>query len=710
MIRRLLLAVLIAALIGAFFIFDLQKYFSLDFLKTQQQLIDGYYQAHPARTLIIYFLVYVFASALALPAALWLTLAGGAIFGLWTGVVVVSFASSLGALLSFLVSRFLLRDWVQDRFGQKLKMINEGVKKEGGFYLLTMRLVPVFPFWVVNVAMGLTPIKALPYYLVSQLGMFPATVIYVNAGRELAKLTSSGDILSPTLFFSLSLLGIFPLVAKRSIDAIKARRVLRRYDRPRQFDRDIVVIGGGSAGLVSAYLAATLRAKVTLIEEQKMGGDCLNTGCVPSKTLLRTARLIHEIRHAERFGLDQATEKHTLANVMQKVRESITAIEPHDSVERYTKLGVDVRLGKGYILSPYEVRIKDETLTTRNIVVATGASPCVPKIEGLAPEHFSTSDTVWNLQQFPRKLVVMGGGPVGCELAQAFARLGSEVTIVEMLPRLLHHEDPDISERVYSSFVQEGIHVRLGQRAVAVKTDSGETRLHCASSEGDTEFLFDHLLIATGRIPHTREYGLNELGIRLTESGSIEVNDFLQTNYPNIFACGDVAGPYHFTHTASHQAWYATVNALFGSVKKFRVDYSVIPRATFTDPEVARVGLNELEAKGNGINYEVTTFDLNDLDRAIVDSTNTGVVKVLTVPGKDRILGATIVGSHASEWIVEFVSAMRHRSGLNKILQTVHIYPTFAEANKYAAGVWKRRHAPDFALRLLERYHGWRRR
>jgi len=558
--------------------------------------------------------------------------------------------------------------------------------------------------------MGLTPMRALPYYLVSQIGMLPATVIYVNAGTELARLNTSGDILSPALFASLTLLGVFPLLAKRLLETIKARRALRRYPKPHRFDRDIVVIGGGSAGLVSAYLAASLRAKVTLVEQNKMGGDCLNTGCVPSKALLRSTRLLHEIKNARQFGLNDATADHDLATIMQRVKETITAIEPHDSTERYAALGVDVRLGKAHVVSPYKVRINGgETLVTRNIVLATGARPCIPPIPGLEEKHCVTSDTIWDLRELPRRLVVMGGGPVGCELAQAFARLGSEVTIVEMLPHLLQHEDADIAERIYSQFVQEGIHVRLGHRAVAVKEDKQALKLYCETDGRETAFEFDVLLIATGRVPSTRGYGLEEIGVRLTDAGTVEVNEYLQTNFPNVFACGDLAGPYHFTHTASHQAWYATVNALFGSFKRFRVDYSTIPWAVFTDPEVARVGLNEQDAKAQSIDYEVTTYSLSDLDRAIIDGAARGIVKVLTVPGKDRILGATIVGAHASEWIVEFITAMRSRIGLNKILQTVHIYPTFAEANKYAAGTWKRNHTPQTLLKLLERYHRWRR-
>ncbi len=710
MIRRLLLVFLIVIAIAAFFAFDLGQYFTLESLRSQQQAIDDYYRAHPVSTLAFYFLIYVLSAALALPVAVWLTLAGGAVFGLWTGVLVISFASSIGALCSFLVSRFLLRDWVQRRFSGKLRAINRGIEKDGGFYLFTLRLVPIFPFWVINVTMGLTPMRALPFYLISQLGMFPATVIYVNAGTELAKLTSTGNILSPTLVLSLTLLGLFPLIAKKTLDMLKAKRVLRGHTKPKRFDRDMVVIGAGSAGLVCAYLAAALRAKVTLIEKNKMGGDCLNTGCVPSKTLLRTSHLLHEIHNAKRYGIKNASAEFDFADIMQRVQQSITAIEPHDSVERYTALGVDVRIGDAHIVSPYHIRIDGgETLSTRNIVVATGARPFVPALSGLDSVSYSTSDTIWDLRDLPQRLVVLGGGPIGCELAQGFARLGSDVTIVEQLPQLLQHEDQDIAERVYSHLTNEGIHVHLQHRATAVEQTNSGPRLICECDGVNAAIPFDHLLIALGRKAYVTGYGLEELDVQLIGSGTLEVNDYLQTSYPNIYACGDVVGQYHFTHTASHQAWYATINALFGRFKKFRADYSVIPWATFTDPEVARVGLNEHDAKQQKIPYEVTTFNLDELDRAIVDSAAHGIIKVLTVPGKDRILGVTIVGNRASEWIVEFVSAMKHRIGLNKVLGTIHIYPTFAEANKYVAGAWKRAHAPQFALSLLEKLHRWQR-
>jgi len=697
-------AVLLA--FAAFFALGGHRYLSFDNIKAQQAAVQSWYQAHPGQTAAGFFAVYVAATALSLPgAATLLTLAGGATFGLLWGTLLVSFASSIGATLAFLASRFVLRDWVQARFGRQLQGIDQGVAREGAFYLFSLRLIPAVPFFVINLAMGLTAIRARTFYWVSQLGMLAGTLVYVNAGTQLAALESPGGILSPKLIGAFLLLGFFPLIAKRLLDAWQARKVYARWRRPAKFDRNLVVIGAGSAGLVSAYIAAAVRAKVTLVEKHRMGGDCLNTGCVPSKALIKTARVLSQIKNSSKYGIRSATAEFDFADVMERVQRVIKAIEPHDSAERYRSLGVEVLQGEAKITSPWTVEIDGRPLTTRAIVIAAGARPFVPPIPGIEGIEVLTSDTLWDLRKLPRRLLVLGGGPIGCELAQAFARFGSRVTQVEMLPRLLPREDPEVSEMVRKRFVEEGIDVRLGHRALRIE---GKSML-CEHDGREARIEFDELLCAVGRVANTAGYGLEELGIPLTRARTIETNESLQTLYPNIYACGDVAGPYQFTHTAAHQAWYAAVNALFGGLRKFRADYSVIPWATFTDPEVARVGLNETEAKERGVAYEVTTYGIDDLDRAIADEAAHGMVKVLTAPGKDRILGATIVGEHAGDLIVEFIAAMKHGIGLNKILGTIHIYPTLAEANKYAAGAWKKAHAPQGLLRKVERFHAWMR-
>ena len=476
-----------------------------------------------------------------------------------------------------------------------------------------------------------------------------------------------------------------------------------------RFDRNLIVIGAGSAGLVTAYIAAAVRANVTLIEKQRMGGDCLNTGCVPSKAFLRSAKFLSHIRRAETFGFRSASVDYAFNDVMQRVQDVIKAIEPHDSVERYTQLGVECISGEARLLSPCSVEVNGRTLTARSIVVATGAEPLIPPIVGIDQINFLTSDNVWYLNECPERLVILGGGPIGCELAQGFARFGSKVTQVEMLPRILSREDPDVSEFMTKLFHDEGVDIRVKHTAKEIRLDGKDKILVCDHNGTDVEIPFDQILIAVGRKARTHGFGLEETGVELTPQGTIRVNDCLQSSVENIYACGDVAGPYQFTHVAAHQAWYAAVNALFGRLKKFRVDYSVIPWATFTDPEVARVGLNEQEAQAQNIDYEVSVYGIDELDRAITDSEAQGFVKVLTRKGKDRILGATIVADHAGELITEYIAAMKHKTGMNRILGTIHIYPTLSEANKYTAGVWKKAHAPEHLLKLIKKYHDWMR-
>jgi pyruvate/2-oxoglutarate dehydrogenase complex dihydrolipoamide dehydrogenase (E3) component/uncharacterized membrane protein YdjX (TVP38/TMEM64 family) len=707
---------LVGALVLAFFAFDLNQILTLDGLKAGLAQIKTLRAESPVAVALVYFAGYVLVTALSLPGAVIMTLAGGALFGLLGGTLLVSFASSIGATLAFLASRFLLRDLVQARFGNRLKAINDGMAKDGPMYLFTLRLVPLFPFFLVNLLMGLTPIRTFSYYWVSQLGMLAGTLVYVNAGTQLAQITSLSGILSPGLLLSFALLGIFPMLAKRLAGWMQSRRVYAKWQRPNTFDRNLVVIGGGAAGLVTSYIAAAVKAKVTLVEAHKMGGDCLNYGCVPSKALIKSARVAHQMRHAENYGLSAVDPKFSFSQVMARVHDVIAAVAPHDSVARYTGLGVEVLEGYARIVDPWTVEIKlnsgaTQRLTTRSIVIAAGARPFVPPLPGLDDVGYVTSDTLWD--EFakrdapPARLVVLGGGPIGCELAQSFARLGSKVTQIEMAPRLMVREDIEVSELARDALTRDGIDVLTDHKALRCEKD-GEHKFIVVEHQGaEKRIAFDALLCAVGRVARLQGYGLEELGIPTQRT--VAVNDYLETLYPNIYAAGDVAGPYQFTHTASHMAWYAAVNALFGDFKKFKVDYSVVPWATFIEPEVARVGLNEQEAKEKNIAYEVTKYGIDDLDRAIADGVAQGFVKVLTEPGKDRILGVTIVGEHAADVLAEFVLAMKHGLGLNKILGTIHTYPTLAEANKYAAGEWKRAHAPQKVLAWVARFHAWRR-
>ncbi len=712
--NKLWLVVALIALVAAFFAFDLGRFFSLDYIKGAREGFAQLYAQQPLAVAGGFFAIYVAVTALSLPGAAVMTLLAGAIFGLLVGTVLVSFASSIGATLAFMVSRYLLRDSVKSRFGARMAEVDKGIEKEGAFYLFTLRLVPLIPFFVINLLMGLTKMKAATFYWVSQLGMLAGTIVYVLAGTQLAQITSLKGILTPGLLISLVLLGVFPLIAKKIVNVIQARKVYAPWLhlKPKHFERNLVVIGAGAAGLVTSYIAAAVKAKVTLVESHKMGGDCLNYGCVPSKALIKTATLARQMRHSAEYGIARADFQLDFAQVMERVAGIVKAVEPHDSVERYTSLGVDVVEGTATIIDPWHVKIVranggEQVLSTRHIVLATGARPFVPPLPGLEDMGYLTSDTLWALREQPKRLVVLGGGPIGCELAQAFARLGSTVTQIEMAPRLMLREDEEVSAYARQALEADGVAVLTGHKALRCEKVEGEKFIIVEAAGQEKRVAFDVLLCAVGRVARLQGYGLEELGV--TVNRTVQVNEYLQTNLPNILAAGDVAGPYQFTHTAAHQAWYAAVNALFGGFKKFKVDYSVIPWCTFIDPEVARVGLNEQEAKEKGVAYEVTRYGIDDLDRAIADSAAHGWVKVLTVPGKDKILGVTIVGVHAGDLLAEFVLAMKHGLGLNKILGTIHTYPTLAEANKYAAGEWKRAHAPAGLLKWVERFHTWQR-
>ena len=716
MFKKIALLGVIVAAIFSFFYFDLNSYLTLQGMKDSLDTFQSQIAQNPVLSIGVFFAIYVAVTALSLPGAAILTLAAGALFGLVQGLVIVSFASSVGATLAFLVSRFILRDTVRNKFKEKLKKIDEGVEKQGAFYLFTLRLVPVFPFFLINLLMGLTSLKTWTFYWVSQVGMLAGTAVYVNAGTQLAQIDSLSGIVSPGLIFSFVLLGIFPWIAKAIVAVVNRRRVYKGYSKPKKFDRNLVVIGAGAGGLVTSYIAAAVKAKVTLVEAGEMGGDCLNYGCVPSKAIIKTAKVANQMRHADSYGLEPVTPAMSFKRVMARVHEVIAAIAPNDSVERYTSLGVDVVKGYAKIIDPWTVEIKKndggtQTLTTKNIVVATGAAPFIPELPGIEQSGYVTSDTLWTkfaeLEDAPKRLIVLGGGPIGCELAQAFSRLGSDVTQVERAPRLMGREDADVAEYAESVLRESGVNVLTSHDALRFEQQNGEKVLVVAKEGVESTIAYDEVIVAVGRKARLHGFGLEDLGIQFDRT--IETDEYLQTLMPNIFAAGDVVGPYQFTHVAAHQAWYAAVNALFGTFKKFKVDYRVIPWTTFIDPEVARVGINERDAAEQDIDVEVTRYEFAELDRAVAESARKGFIKVLTPPGKDKILGVTIVSEHAGDLLAEFVIAMKQDLGLNKILGTIHAYPTWAEGAKYAAGNWKRANAPEKLLSYVEKFHTWRR-
>jgi pyruvate/2-oxoglutarate dehydrogenase complex dihydrolipoamide dehydrogenase (E3) component/uncharacterized membrane protein YdjX (TVP38/TMEM64 family) len=706
MLKKIIILIAIGAIIWAFQHFGITSYLNLAELKAQQGRLQGFYIHNQLAFVSIYFVIYVITTALSIPGATILTLAGGAIFGLWQGTIIVSFASTVGATVAFLISRIFFQAAIEKRFKDTFRKINAGVENEGAFYLFTLRLVPLFPFFLINLTMGLTTLKTWTFYWVSQLGMLAGTIVYVNAGEQLSQIESLKDIMSFDLIFAFSLLGLFPLVAKKIIDMLKAGKVYRPYKKPKKFEYNMLVIGAGAAGLVTSYISAAVKARVGLIEKHKMGGDCLNTGCVPSKALLKSAKAMHTINNAGAYGIKtNGSAQVDFPAVMQRVHEVITKIEPHDSIERYTDLGVECITGAAKIISPWEVEVNGKVLTTKNITIATGARPFVPQIKGLSDIDYLVSDNLWEIKELPEHLVVLGAGPIGLEMALAFVRLGSKVTVIQRSDRVMNKEDVDIAEVVQAQLIKEGIEFLFNHNVIEVTAE----HIVCETLSGKVQVPYGRVLVAVGRAANTSGFGLEELGVELNENKTVKVNEYMQTNFPNIYACGDVAGPFQLTHMASHQAWYCAVNGLFSPFKKFAVDYSVVPWVTYLDPEVAHVGATEEDLKAMGQPYDVIKYDVSDLDRAIADSVDHGVVKVLVSSSSDSILGVSIVAQNAGELITEFISAMKHGKGLNSILSTIHSYPTMSEANKYAAGVWKKKTAPQKLLTYVEKFHTWRR-
>ncbi|PCD76530.1 FAD-dependent oxidoreductase [Pseudothioclava arenosa] len=650
-----------------------------------------------------FFAAYVGVTALSLPLAVPMTLLGGAVFGFWQALVLISFASTIGATLAFLAARYLARDWVRAKLGGRLAAIERGVARDGGFFLFSLRLIPVVPFFAINLAFGLTGMRVARFYGISQIGMLPGTAAYVAAGAQLGQIQSLSGILSPGLIAAFVAIGLLPWVARAALAVLRRRRALRGYTRPARFDRNLIVIGAGAAGLVAAYVGAAAKARVTLIEAERMGGDCLNSGCVPSKALIASARAASEARAAADLGI-HAAPRVDFPAVMARVQEVIAQVAPHDSVERYEGLGVEVLRGHARLVDPWTVEVAGRRLSARGIILATGAAPVLPDLPGLATVAPLTSETLWDylagLPAPPARLAILGGGPIGCEIAQALAQLGAGVTLIEAGPRLLPREEPEASAAVDAALRRNGVEVLLGQAATRCGTDDGRW---IELSDG-RRIGFDALLVAVGRRARLTGFGLEELGLPVDRV--IETNAWLQTLMPHIYAAGDAAGPLQLTNAAGHQGWVAAANALARPFWRFRADAAPIPAAVFTSPELARVGLTEAEVSGP---HEVVTYPLADLDRAIAEGRRAGFVKIVTPKGSDRILGVTVLGPHAAEIIAEFALAMRHRMGLGKILATPHVYPSWAEAAKNASGRWKQGHVSPRLLRLAQRFMDWRR-
>ncbi|OCX65821.1 hypothetical protein BFP70_06680 [Thioclava sp. SK-1] len=679
---------------------------SIDGLRDLFAQFNGAKASHPMAFAGGFFAIYVAVTALSLPFATWLTVIGGALFGLWGGLALVSFASTIGATAAFLVSRYLMGDWVRARYGEKLAQYHQKLETEGPFVLFSLRLIPVVPFFVVNLIFGLVPMPAWRFYAISQIAMLPATAVFVFAGTQLAQISSLSDIVQPGMLAAFVALGVLPWAARAVVAVIRRRKALSGYTKPKVFDRNLIVIGAGAGGLVASYVAAAAQAKVTLIEAGPMGGDCLNTGCVPSKALISSARATADATRAARLGVHAAPCVDFPA-VTARLRDVIDQIAPNDSVERYSGLGVEVIQGYGQIIDPWTVEVHGARLTTRSIIVATGAAPVIPPISGINLVAPMTSETFWPWliaqDQPPQNLLILGGGPIGCELAQALARLGAGVTVIEAAPRLIAREEPEASQALQKALLADGVTVKTGAKAAQFGKDEDGTGW--VALEDGTKLRFDALLVAAGRAPRLTGFGLEALG--LIRDGSSLVNSQLQSAMPHILFAGDVSGGAQLTNAAGHQGWIAAANALARPFWRFRADAAPIPAAVFTAPEIARVGLTQAQA--NKGSYDVTTLPLGEIDRAVTEGEAEGLVKILTQKGRDKILGVTVVGPHAAEILPEFTLAMRHGLGLGKILSTPHIYPSWSEGAKNAAGRWRQAQTSPRLLALAARFMAWRR-
>ncbi|MEI7785895.1 MAG: FAD-dependent oxidoreductase [Betaproteobacteria bacterium] len=709
--RRLWLALMLAVALFLAWSWG-GTWLSLEALREHQKDWWIWQASHPWLARAAFATVYVGVTGMSLPGATVLTLAGGALFGFVEGAVLVLLAATLGATLAMVVARYLLRDLARHYAGRWHAALERGMARDGNFYLLALRLLPVFPFFAINLAMGLTQMRAGPFAAISLVGMVPATLVYVHAGGALSRLRSASDVWSADLLLALAALAALPLLLRWALPRWRARRALARWwaQRPQRFDRNLVVIGAGAGGLVTAYMASALRAKVSVIEAERPGGDCLYRGCVPSKTLIHAARQMHQARQAGQFGVQVGEPALDGPALMRRLQQVISQIEPHDSAERYTALGVEVLKARARILNPWTVELQDgqgtRQLSTRAIVVATGSTPVLPQWPGLEQVDAVTSDTLWDrlaaLQQIPRRILVVGGGAIGCELSQALARLGAQLTLVEQGPQLLAQEDTDVGEAALQALQAAGVEVLLQARVQRCGRDEQRHAL-VHSAAGERRIEFDLLLLALGRRPRWQGLGLEALGLK-----EFVVDEYLETPIPGIFAAGDVTGQGQLTHAAGHQGWHAAVHAVQGFYR-MRADRALMPQTLFLDPQIARVGLNEKQAQAQGLAYDLTRLDLAELDRAIIEGSRSGFIKLLTAAGSDRLLGVCIVGEQAGELLAEFTLAMNNGLGLKRVLASVHPYPTFSQANQLAAGAHRRTHQPRWALPWLKRYHAWRR-
>ncbi len=677
-----------------------------------------------------------------------LTIGSGLIFGFWKGFAVVTVGANLGALGAFLLARTLFRERAEALArGQKtFRAVDSAIAREGFRIVLLLRLSPVFPFTVLNVLLGVTGISAASYVLANLIGMLPGTLMFVYLGT-LGEAAAGTQSLGQTV---LRIVGLAATVVVTVVITRIARRALKAasldgganpgvapeaapvgagaktipgdaYDQallasvkptahvnPIPQDRyNLVVIGAGTAGLVTAAGGAGLGAKVALIEKHMFGGDCLNVGCVPSKGIIRAGRAAAAVREAGAFGIRLAGEPRIdFAATMERMRRLRAGIAPHDSVKRFSELGIDVYLGEGRFTGPDEIEVGGNKLRFQAAVIATGARATFPRIPGIEEVEPLTNENVFTLTELPRSLILLGAGAIGCEMAQTFRRLGSEVTIVIRGNRIMTREDPDAALIVQRKFEQEGIRVLTGSAIKRAEKRGGKKVIVIERDGSEESVEADQILIGMGRAPNVEGLGLSAAGIAYgTEGVTVDAN--MRTTNPRVFAAGDICSRLKFTHAADAQARIVLRNALFFG--RARATDLVIPWCTYTDPEIAHVGCYEKEARDRGLAVTTFTVPLEDVDRAILDGETEGFGRIHLKSGTDRILGATVVASHAGDMIGELTMAIQNGLGAGKLASVIHPYPTQGEVVRKLGDAYMRTKLTPGVKRIMARILRWRR-
>ncbi|MBA3536096.1 MAG: FAD-dependent oxidoreductase [Tatlockia sp.] len=684
-LRSWLPLILLLGLLILFFSLRLDKYLTFTSLRENRATLISWTKEHFFMAALLYMSCYTLAVAASVPGAVFLTLAGGFLFGVVFGTVFVIVSATLGATALFFAVRTSFGDWLAKSALSWLGRMREGFQQNAFSYLLMLRLVPLFPFWVVNIVPALLGVDAKTFIITTFFGILPGSIVYVMVGNGLSHVFEANQTPNLGIIFDIKVLLPLLALAALSFIPILYKRVnpkeQKKNPKTNQIKCDLSIIGAGAGGLSVAAVAAQLGLKVVLLESGKMGGDCLNYGCVPSKSLLAAGKIAYQLRHAAQFGISSKGLEIDFKKVMQQVHAVIKVLAKNDSVERFESLGVQVIKAVARFSGVNTLVAQDRVIEARRIVIATGSSPFKPPIPGLEDTPYLTNETIFNLTEQPKHLIVIGGGPIGCELAQAFSMLGSKITLIEGF-NLLPKDDVDCVAILRAQLKAMGIIIHEQAKVLGVEPHAhGGIKVSINQAGEKLAIRGSHLLIATGRRANVENLDLEKAGIVYSNKG-IEVNSRLQTSNRRVYALGDVVGPYQFTHMATYQAGIVLRNIAFKIPAK--VDYRAIPWVTYTLPEIAHVGLLAEEALKHA-DIQFTEWSFLENDRAQTEHSLEGKIKIIS-DKKGRVLGVTIVGAHAGELILPWVIAIREKRTLRSFTDAVSPYPTLSEISKRVAG------------------------